>query len=360
MAVGIRAGIRTFGGVLGGRRHRAGVPGTARRVAALAVLAVLVAAVPGSAASGAAGVVAAPVPAVAHPPSAPTAAPAAAAAGPAATGVPGGPAAPTPARHPTDGYLALGDSVPFGFTPPEVTAPPAYFDAANFTGYPEDVARALALPVTNAACPGETTASMMASNAQSNGCENSVGSPFGYRTLFPLHVAYSGAQLAFAVRYLQEHPATGLVTLQIGANDALVCQATTADKCTGTDLSSLLQRVGANLMTIYTALRDTAGYRGPIVLVSYYSLDYSTPAQVAATEALNATLVATAGRFGGIVADGFGLFKRASAAFKGNPCTAGLLVPLPAGGCNIHPSASGHLVLADAVEQALAGAHALP
>jgi hypothetical protein len=37
-------------------------------------------------------------------------------------------------------------------------------------------------------------------------------------------------------------------------------------------------------------------------------------------------------------------------AFGGDPCAAGLLIKLPDGTCNIHPSPAGHLLLARAIE----------
>src|ERR1700683_5342264 len=55
-------------------------------------------------------------------------------------------------------HLALGDSVAFGYVPPQAVPAPNYSDARSFVGYPEDVARALHIPVSNASCPGETTA----------------------------------------------------------------------------------------------------------------------------------------------------------------------------------------------------------
>src|SRR5512141_421686 len=133
------------------------------------------------------------------------------------------------------GYLALGDSVAFGYRPPQVTPPADYLDASNFVGYPEVLAERSGLRLTNASCPGETTASLIDATAQSNGCENSVGLPYGYRTFYPLHVAYQGAQLDYAVQYLRSHPRTRLVSIDVGANDLFICQATTPDKGTGTD-----------------------------------------------------------------------------------------------------------------------------
>jgi lysophospholipase L1-like esterase len=250
-------------------------------------------------------------------------------------------------------YLALGDSVAFGYRPPAVTPPAAYLDADNFVGYPEDLATARTLRLANASCPGETTASMITAGAQSNGCENSLGSPVGYRTLFPLHVDYSGTQLAYAIDYLRSHPRTRLVTINIGANDLFICQATTADRCTGTDFPAVLRQIGANLATALSALRQTAHYHHNLVLLTYYSLNYADPVGVAGTTALNAALTAAAAPFDAVVADGFAAFQSASAAAGGDPCAAGLLIPLPTGGCNIHPSALGHQLLAAAIDSVI-------
>jgi lysophospholipase L1-like esterase len=269
----------------------------------------------------------------------------------AATLVPALPASATVHAAPPGNYLALGDSVAFGYIPPQAVPPPNYSDPSSFIGYPEDLGRALGLHVVNASCPGETTASMIAVGAQSNGCENSVGSPVGYRTVFPLHVKYSGTQLAFAVHYLAHH-STQLVTINIGANDAFVCEETTQDNCTS-ELPALLAQIRQNLKTIYVELRDVGHYRGPIVALTYYSLDYSSPLVNAESQVLNSAIIAATKAFGGIIANGYGAFRLASQKFGGDPCAAGLLVKLPGGSCNIHPSPAGHLVLAAAIAQAL-------
>lgn len=58
------------------------------------------------------------------------------------------------------GYLALGDSVPFGFSP---LIPPAQRgDPSVFVGYPEAYAAMHELSLTNLSCPGETSGSMIA------------------------------------------------------------------------------------------------------------------------------------------------------------------------------------------------------
>jgi lysophospholipase L1-like esterase len=251
-------------------------------------------------------------------------------------------------------YLALGDSVAFGYVPPQAVPAPDYFDASSFVGYPEDVAQALHIPVANAACPGETTASFYIPGAQSNGCENSPGSPIGYRTEYPLHVRYAGTQMLYALRYLVTHRNTRLVTIDIGANDVFLCQETTKDACASpAELQAVLKKIEVNLSIIYALIRDVARYHGPLVALTYYSLDYADPTQVAGTEALNSAIASVTEKFGGKVADGFAAFEGPSAAFGGSPCAAGLLIKLPDGTCNIHPSPAGHQLLAQAIEDVI-------
>jgi GDSL-like lipase/acylhydrolase family protein len=251
-------------------------------------------------------------------------------------------------------YLALGDSVAFGYVPPDAVSPPDYFDPSSFVGYPEDVAQALHLRVSNASCPGETTASFFVPGAQSNGCENSPGSPIGYRTEYPLHVRYAGTQMLYALRYLATHRNTRLVTIDIGANDVFLCQETTADKCASpAELQAVLKKIEVNLAVIYALIRDVARYHGPLVALTYYSLSYSDPTQVAGTEALNSAIASVTEKFGGKVADGFAAFEWPSLAAGGTPCAAGLLIKVSEGGCNIHPSPAGHQLLAQAIEDVI-------
>jgi GDSL-like Lipase/Acylhydrolase family len=270
------------------------------------------------------------------------------------------PASAAPAGGPDGGsagygtYLALGDSVAFGYVPSDATPQPDYFDPRSFVGYPEDVARALHLRVSNASCPGETTASMLVPGAQSNGCENSLGSSVGYRTLYPLHVQYRGTQMQYALRYLLTHRHTRLVTIDIGANDVFLCQEATKDACASpAEFEAVLHQIAVNLTVIYALIRGVAHYRGPLVALAYYSLTYSNPpsATEVALGELNSVIASVTERFGGKVADGFAAFEGPSVASGGSACAAGLLIPVPpAGTCNIHPSHAGHLLLAQAIE----------
>src|SRR5260221_211751 len=91
-------------------------------------------------------------------------------------------------------YLALGDSVAFGFNPLLDRS-----NADNFIGYPSPVAAALKETLTNPSCPGETSSHFITLAGTDNGCGP-------YRLNFPLHVAYSTSQLDFADGFLQSHP----------------------------------------------------------------------------------------------------------------------------------------------------------
>lgn len=256
----------------------------------------------------------------------------------------GASSAPSSSQAAAGVYLALGDSVPFGY---RGGATAEFPDADNFVGYPELVGEELGLEVLNASCPGETTASFLDASAQSNGCENTLQSDFGYRKAYPVHVQYESfdqSQLAFAVDALQENDDIELVTVQIGANDAFICQQTTPTNCsTETDLRTLAQTVQTNLGTILSTLRGEAGYDGQIVVVTYYALNYSD-AFGAATGALGGGLAQVAEANGADVADGYEAFRTSASEAGGDSIAAGLVLPN-----DVHPTEEGQQLLAEAV-----------
>jgi lysophospholipase L1-like esterase len=251
------------------------------------------------------------------------------------------------------GYLALGDSITFGYREPDTKPAPDYKNARSLVGYPEDVAAALGLHVANAACPGETSASLIRKSAESNGCVHLPTGGRGYRKRFPLHVAYSGSQLQYAVSYLLAHPGVRVVSLMIGANDGLLCEETTKDHCER-ELPAVLKKVAANVASILTIIRSKAGYGGQLVIVNYYSLDYTSFVDNLESQALNQAVDTASKPFHVKVANGYEAFRSAAAHSGRNPCKAGLLTQLTNGTCGIHPSAAGQDVLALAVERVLA------
>jgi lysophospholipase L1-like esterase len=247
-----------------------------------------------------------------------------------------------------DAYLALGDSITFGYIASDGFA---YVNPKNFIGYPYHVERD-GLDAADAACPGETTSSFISSTGADNGCR-------AFRAEFPLHVSYTSTQLDFAISFLAAHKRTRLVTIQLGANDGFLLE----DSCNGNftcieaGLPQTLATVGSNMNAILASLRAT-GYRGPIVVVNYYSLDYTDPQQTGLSEALNQTLAAAAKANGALVADAFTAFQTAASTpfAGGKTCMAGLLNVNPSDPtqqtCDVHPTQSGQQLLAEAVEAA--------
>jgi lysophospholipase L1-like esterase len=246
------------------------------------------------------------------------------------------------------GYVALGDSVTFGYQEPKVTPPPDYLRAASFRGYPEQLGTELHLKVANFACPGETAVSLVDATAPSFGCENA------YRRAFPLHQRYRGSQLAAAVTYLRRHPGVRLVSLMIGANDEFRCQRMTKDACTSpAEQKATLAAVAASVRRILSGVRNAAHYNGQIVVLGYYSLNYTSPTINAIIRALNQAQAAGARPFHVRFADAYGGWRTAAVRFGRQPCLAGLLTQLGSyGTCGVHPSYAGQALLAKAVAAA--------
>ena len=246
-------------------------------------------------------------------------------------------------------YLALGDSVVFGYIAGDGFA---YRRPNNFIGYPDYVGRALDLSPVNASCPGEASGGfqLAAPAGNDNGCR-----PF--KAHFPLHVSYAGAatQMAFATQYLMSHSDTKLVTLGLGANDAFILV-----RLCGADQMCLidgLKVMSANIDAILGGIRAT-GYEGVLEVVNYYSLDYGDPVQVQGAQLLNHYETLSAAAHGAVIADAFTAMSTAATAAGGHTCEAGLLnigtvSPAPAfPNCDVHPSQAGQQTLAQAVEDA--------
>ena len=246
-------------------------------------------------------------------------------------------------------YLALGDSVVFGFI---TQAGFEYGNPDNFIGYPDYTGRALRLNDTNAACPGETTGSFLSATATDNGCR-----AFRFQLHAPLHVPYTTTQSSFALAFLASHRQTRLVTILLGANDVFVLENMCAGDptCIANGLPQVLATASDNMAKILGEIRG-AGFKGVIVVENYYSLDYSDAAATAGVQLLNQAVTAPAAAFGAVVADVFTTFQTvASNPFAGGQtCRAGLLNASPQNQfvCDVHPSQSGQQLIARTVEAA--------
>jgi lysophospholipase L1-like esterase len=263
----------------------------------------------------------------------------------------------TPPAVPGSRYLALGDSVTFGYREPTTVPAPNYGNQSSFIGYPQLTGGALGLKVANAACPGETSSSLIDASAPSNGCTNrpppQTNPP--YRALYPLHVTYTSPQLSYALNYLRGHRKVRLVSLMIGANDLFRCALTTRDLClSASEQDAVLTTLVANVHHILSTIRQKARYRGQLVIVNYYSFDYKSAFVSGVIGMLNRAVDNVAKPFRVLIADGYGQFYQGSLYSAANPCTAGLLTQLGSPlNCGVHPSYGGQSLLALAVERAV-------
>ncbi len=233
--------------------------------------------------------------------------------------------------EPSTEYLALGDSVAFGYDPL------VDLKATEVAGYPEMLAARRGLEVTNLACPGEATGGFMSPTGHDNHCREN-------RQAYPLHVEYPGTQLQAALDYLAAHD-TQLVTIDIGANDVYLL-----DHLCNRDLTCILGNFAAtlgeyerNLDFIYGQLRKN--YDGPIIALQIYNPTPADSTAQFAIEKINGVLADRTAAHGGTLADGAAAF-----AAKGDPCEAGLLIAMPDGTCDVHPTPAGAELLADAID----------
>jgi lysophospholipase L1-like esterase len=243
-------------------------------------------------------------------------------------------------NHP---YLALGDSLAFGFSP--LVMPIG--DLSQYHGYPQLVAAQYPFKLTNASCYGETSGHFLnLSDLPDLGCAS-------WRASLPLFVSYSPTetQLDYAVNFLTTHKHTSLVTIDIGLNDLgvlleLTCQGNV--DCATAGEPGVLAAYSQHLLTMYGSIRKT-GYSGPIVAVTVYAMNYSDPTEVGGIIPLNAILASITTAFGGRIADSFTAFQTAAAPYQGNTCATGLEVKLSATTCDRHPSAAGQALIAKLV-----------
>ena len=244
-------------------------------------------------------------------------------------------------------YLALGDSLPYGWDPVSLPFPLVRPDF--HVGYPEIYAALADLALTNASCPGETSGSFLDRDMIDNGCGDVL-------EVFGLKVAYgTGSQLAFAVDFLTANPDTELVSVQLGANDLFLCQNAEAG-CTPDAFAQALDTLGANLATSLGTLRSV--YAGEIVVVNYYALDYRSPEDLGVAAATGQVVSEVAARFPDVVvADGFAALAPAAARAADSTCEAGLLLLKRDGTCDVHPTDRGHRLIAQALAEARIGSY---
>ncbi|WP_460468098.1 SGNH/GDSL hydrolase family protein [Calidifontibacter terrae] len=145
-------------------------------------------------------------------------------------------------------YVAMGDSLAAGYQPGQGDD-----KAGGYVGQVYSSARSQfhGLKMTNLACSGETTSSLIANSK----CTYAGG---------------SRSQLDTAINLMRSSGKTKLVTLDVGANDVQTCVARTGS----IDLPCLQQgliNVATNLPTIVKKVRAAAGPDAQIVVLNYYN-----------------------------------------------------------------------------------------
>ena len=234
------------------------------------------------------------------------------------------------------GYVALGDSIPFGFSP--LLEDPWVPD--RFVGYPELIARQTRLTTTNLACPGQTAQAIVSRTAVDNGCFDArrAAHDAGFELL---HTDYSGTQLKAALEAVRSSPPPALITIQAGGNEIILCLGGPAP---GRCLDDALPRVTESLRLAATRL-SAADARVRVILVGYHLV----PGFEAQISRMNRAIERAAREAHVAYVDTARPFDRYARQHHGDLCTTGLLIVLPDGSCDLHPTRIGQGLIAGAV-----------
>ncbi len=233
-------------------------------------------------------------------------------------------------------YVALGDSLPFGYQPNN-----------DFThGYTTDLFQALQAhnnysTLVNLSCTDDTTTTFI------NGDPQALNSKRG--CLVPQ--VQSSNQLSAAVAYIQQHAsATGLVTLQIGVDNFLNNGAINSANCAvdtaifNIELVIVDQDLTKTILPqLKQALSAAPAHQAQLALIGYYNpLQQLCPNTEAYLRTFNRHLEQDARGFASFVPIDR-LFTKANLCQTTWICTAG----------NIHPTDQGYTLIADRIYRLL-------
>ncbi len=226
-------------------------------------------------------------------------------------------------------YLALGDSLAFGYQP-------------NLTfnqGYADDFYANLKTHgtshFTNLGCPDETTTTFM-----KGGC------PYWYiRKSF-----YFGSQLNAALSFIKNHAGqVSPVTLDIGANDVLP-DINKSDCSISSTWQTDLARFNTNFVSIVKQLNTALNGKGDLLVMNYYdpyqNLCAGNPAVLADLQVMNSNIAADTAGTSAHVVDVFNAFGGAATP-NPNICTYTWMC---SSYNDIHPMPTGYGVIAGAFE----------
>ncbi|HEX8918174.1 MAG TPA: SGNH/GDSL hydrolase family protein [Chloroflexota bacterium] len=245
-------------------------------------------------------------------------------------------------------YLALGDSLAFGYQQVKVDQQLAQSGTVNpaafTTGYVDDFAQMLGviqpyIQTVNYGCPGETSTEFLSSA----GCPTYP---------FSLHNGFATSQRDAALAFLQAHPGqVSPITLDIGTNDIVnvvaQCGGYSASNlpCIYATLPGVLDQIAVNLNQILSELR-TASPSSEIIVMQYYNpiavIPSLTTASNSVVNALNSVIAAAATANRARLADAFQPFNLAPQ----EPQTLCVLTLMCTAHPDIHASDAGYLVIA--------------
>jgi lysophospholipase L1-like esterase len=246
-------------------------------------------------------------------------------------------------------YLALGDSLAFGYSQAKFNSLYPDENPADYeTGYVNDFADVLkvfqpGLQIVNDGCPGETT-------------ESFIEGPCAYQLEFPLHHPYAAgtdsSQLTDALAYLRAHPGSvNPITIDIGANDALGLIETTCKleaACIAAGAPAVFTKIGGNLGMILGELRAAAPHAQIIVLGLYNPFGETIAGGDALTARLNEVEAGVAASVGARFADPLPVFNPPGPREAPTICLlTNMCTPL----VDIHPTDLGYAVLGGLVLQ---------
>lgn len=241
-------------------------------------------------------------------------------------------------------YLALGDSIAYGYQAWRRLAgfPPSGFD----TGYVDVFAQHLrtiqpSIQVVNYSCVGESTRTFM------------TGPCLGNTLGLPLHDAWSGTQLDAALAFLTDHKGeVSPITITLWGNDAReLSESCEGDwNCIVNGAPAAIARAAANLESILRQLRAAAPQAEIIVTgpwnISVGAFPDTDPLFIRFNEALKEPAADTRARY----ADLFPIFNPQGDIDAETAAICTLTLRCTDG--DIHPSDAGYRVIGDEVWEA--------
>jgi len=289
------------------------------------------------------------------------------------------PAAQATTPKPASDYLALGDSLAYGYQAAKFGAEYPNIVPSTFnTGYVDVLSswlQSLKRPIdtTNFGCPGESSDSFrLGGRGAATGYTFVPNAAFcgdqpapGVGAIFNkawLHDSYGGSQLDAALAFLKKHPHTSPITLDIGANDTLIfleqCQFGAVPNCiTPAAIANLYAHIAANVAAIVSALRAAAPRAEIVFLGLYNPYPAVLPGGDQLTKTLNTMLRSVVTGLGAAFADPLPVFNPASVTGGSevadipsiclftNMCPGGIFNPTSPF-ADIHPTDTGYATLA--------------